>query len=89
VNLVIWLTLGGVMGCGASLLARTGSPHRIVMNIVSGVSGALVGGWILSPLVGASTMDQVEFSGVALAFAAAGAVSFLGASALAQREIAR
>ena len=72
-NFLIWLVLGGVIGWLASLVMRTDAQQGIVLNIVVGIIGALVGGWLISPLVGAGTINQNDFSLAGLG------VSFLGA----------
>jgi uncharacterized membrane protein YeaQ/YmgE (transglycosylase-associated protein family) len=45
----------------------------ILLNVVVGIIGAALGGWLLSPLVGVSTINQSNFSVPSLL------VSFLGA----------
>jgi len=70
-NLIIWLIVGGIIGWLASLVMRTN--EGIVLNIVVGIIGALLGGWLISPLVGAGTINQGDFSIAGLG------VSFLGA----------
>ena len=88
-NLVIWLVVGALMGGVACYLRRTESPGLVVTNVIVGVMGALVGGWLLSPIVGGSTTDQVDFSGVALIVSLTGATLFLAISNLAHREMSR
>jgi len=60
----------------ASVLMKTDGQESNVLNVVVGVVGAMVGGWLISPLVGAGTINQDNFSLPALV------VSFLGASIL-------
>ena len=72
-NILIWLIMGGLIGWLASLLMRTDAQQGIVLNVVVGIIGALVGGWLISPLVGAGTINQNDFSLAGLG------VSFLGA----------
>lgn len=88
-NLIIWLVVGALMGGAACFLRRTDGPPPIVTNVVVGVMGALVGGWLLSPLVGGSKADPVDFSGVALIVSLAGAMLLLTISNLAHREMSR
>lgn len=88
-NLIIWLVVGALMGGAACFLRRKDERPRIVTNVVVGVMGALVGGWLLSPLVGGSTADQLDFSGVALIVSLAGATLLLTISNLAHREMSR
>lgn len=88
-NLVVWLIVGGLMGCVASLPVHLDGRRRVATNVLMGIAGALVGGWLLSPLIGGSTADQVDFSGVALLVSLAGAAVVLAITNLAHREMAR
>ena len=47
------------------------------MNVVVGIVGALLGGWLLSPLVGASTINQGNFSIAGLLVSLGGAIALL------------
>ncbi len=75
-NLIIWLVVGGVIGWLASILMKTDGQQGIILNVVVGIVGAMLGGWLISPLVGAGTINQNNFSLPALG------VSFLGAAIL-------
>ena len=88
-NLVVWLIVGGLMGCLASLPLPADGRRRVATNVLVGVAGSLVGGWLLSPLIGGSTADQADFSGVALLVSLAGATAFLVIANFAHRESAR
>jgi uncharacterized membrane protein YeaQ/YmgE (transglycosylase-associated protein family) len=72
-NILIWLVVGGVIGWLASLMMRTDAQQGILLNVVVGIIGALLGGWLISPLIGAGTNNQNDFSLAGLG------VSFLGA----------
>ena len=72
-NMVFWIVVGGLIGWLASMVMRTDAQQGVFLNVVVGVVGALLGGWLLSPLVGSSTINQNDFSPAALG------VSFLGA----------
>jgi uncharacterized membrane protein YeaQ/YmgE (transglycosylase-associated protein family) len=37
---------------------RTDGQQGIILNIVVGIIGALLGGWLISPLVGVGTINQ-------------------------------
>jgi len=56
INIVIWLVVGGLIGWAASTLMRM--RERIPLNVAAGVAGAALGGWLLSPLLGVSTLDR-------------------------------
>ena len=70
-NILVWLVVGGLLGWAASAVMRT--QEGILLNVVVGIVGAALGGWLLSPLMGAPTINQSNFSLPSLL------VSFLGA----------
>ena len=61
-NLIIWLVVGGIIGWLASLVMKTDAQQGVILNVVVGIVGALLGGWLLSPLLGAGTVNQGDFS---------------------------
>ena len=65
-NIIMWLVVGGLIGWAASTLMRM--RERIAVNVVVGIVGAALGGWLFSPLFGVSPLDQSNFT----------AASFLG-----------
>ncbi len=73
INFIVWLILGGVVGWLASLVMKTDAQQGIILNVVVGIVGAALGGFLISPLVGLGTINQNVFSVGALL------VSFLGA----------
>lgn len=75
-NILIWLIVGGIIGWLASILMKTDGQQGIVLNVIVGIVGAMLGGWLISPLLGVGTINQDSFSLPALL------VSFLGASIL-------
>jgi uncharacterized membrane protein YeaQ/YmgE (transglycosylase-associated protein family) len=57
-NIIIWLIIGGVVGWLASIIMKTNAQQGIVLNVVVGIVGALLAGWVISPLVGIPTINQ-------------------------------
>lgn len=47
-GLILWLVIGGVVGWLASIIMRTDGQQGIFLNIVVGIVGAALGGWLLS-----------------------------------------
>ena len=88
-NLIIWLVVGGVIGWLASILMKTDGQQGIILNVVVGIVGAMLGGWFISPLVGAGTINQNNFSMPALGVSFLGAVVLLGAVNLLRRGALR
>jgi uncharacterized membrane protein YeaQ/YmgE (transglycosylase-associated protein family) len=70
---ILWLIIGGVVGWLASLVMKRDASQGIILNIVVGIVGALLGGWLISPLIGAPSINSGEISMASLL------VSFLGA----------
>lgn len=57
-GILIWLIVGGIVGWLASLIMRTDGQQGIILNVVVGIVGALLAGWLISPLVGLGTINQ-------------------------------
>ena len=72
-NLIVWLVVGGLIGWLASIFMGTDARQGILLNVVVGIVGAVLGGWLLGGLVGAGSINQGDFSVPGLL------VSFLGA----------
>lgn len=46
-GLLIWLVIGGVVGWLASMIMRTDGQQGIFLNIIVGIVGAAIGGFLL------------------------------------------
>jgi len=88
-NLIVWLAVGGVIGWIASMVMKTDSQQGILLNVVVGVVGALVAGWVISPMVGSGTINQGNFSLSSLVVSFVGAVILLAVVNLFRRGVAR
>ena len=86
-NFIIWLIVGGVIGWIASLIMKR--PEGMILNIIVGIVGAVLGGWLISPLVGAGTINQNDFSLPGLIVSLVGAIILLAIVNLVQRGRAR
>jgi uncharacterized membrane protein YeaQ/YmgE (transglycosylase-associated protein family) len=49
-NLIVALIVGGVVGWLASLVMKTNSQMGIIANVVIGVVGSALGGWLASAI---------------------------------------
>jgi uncharacterized membrane protein YeaQ/YmgE (transglycosylase-associated protein family) len=76
-NFILWLVLGGVIGWLASMLMKTNDQQGMFLNVVVGIVGAMVAGWVVSPLVGVGTINQNNFSLPGLMVSFVGAVILL------------
>lgn len=45
-GIIIWLIVGGIVGWLASLVMRRDAQQGILLNIVVGIIGAMLAGWI-------------------------------------------
>ena len=88
-NLIIWLVVGGLIGWIASLLMKTDAQQGIILNVVVGIIGALLGGWFLSPMFGAGTINTNDFSVAGLGVSLLGAIILLAIVNLIRRGSAR
>ncbi len=61
-NVIVWLVIGGLVGWVASMLMNTDGQQGILMNVIVGIVGAVLGGWLLGGYFGGSTINQGNFS---------------------------
>lgn len=84
-NLLAWLVVGGLVGWIASLLMKTDAQQGILLNVVVGIVGAFLGGWVLAPMFGTGTINQADFSIGSLVVSLLGAVILLAIVNLVRR----
>ncbi len=88
-NFIIWLIVGGLIGWLASVLMKTNDQQGMVLNVVVGVVGAMLGGWLISPLIGVGTINQDTFSLPAMLVSLVGAAILLAIVNLVRRGSVR
>ena len=88
-NYIIWIVIGGLIGWAASIVMKTDAQQGVVLNVVVGIVGALVGGWLLSPLFGTGTINQNDFSLASLVVSLLGAIILLAVVNLLRRGAPR
>src|SRR5688500_10506454 len=76
-NFIIWIVIGGLIGWVASMIMKTDAQQGIFLNIVVGIIGALLSGWLVSPVVGVPTLNQDAFSSGSLVVSLIGAIILL------------
>jgi uncharacterized membrane protein YeaQ/YmgE (transglycosylase-associated protein family) len=76
-NFIIWIVVGGLIGWVASMIMKTNEQQGMFLNIVVGIVGSMLGGWLVSPLLGAGTINQNDFSLGGLLVSLLGAVILL------------
>lgn len=89
INFIIWLVVGGIIGWLASMVMKTDAQQGVFLNIVVGIVGAFIGGWLLSPLFGTGTINRDDFSISGLIVSFLGAVILLAIVNLFRRGKAR
>lgn len=53
-DIILWILFGALVGWVASLIMKTDSQQGPLLNIVVGIVGAVIGGWIMN-ILGASS----------------------------------
>jgi uncharacterized membrane protein YeaQ/YmgE (transglycosylase-associated protein family) len=89
INFLIWIIVGGLLGWIASMIMRTDAQQGALLNIIVGIIGALLGGWLLAPLFGTGTINQGDFSISGLLVSLLGAVILLAIVNLVRRGSVR
>jgi uncharacterized membrane protein YeaQ/YmgE (transglycosylase-associated protein family) len=77
INLIVWLVVGGIIGWIASMMMNTDGQQGVFLNIIVGIVGAALAGFIISPLVGVPSINENAFSIGALLVSLVGAVMLL------------
>ncbi len=77
VGLIVWLLAGALVGWIASMIMGTDAQQGAILNIVVGVIGALLGGFLLGPVFGTGTINTADFSLAGLLVSLVGAIILL------------
>ena len=88
-NFIIWLVVGGVIGWIASMIMKTDAQQGMFLNVVVGIVGSMLGGWLIAPLLGSATINQNDFSFTGLLASLIGAVILLAIVNLVRRGSVR
>lgn len=75
VNILLWLVVGGLAGWVGSKIMKTDAQMGIFLNIVVGIIGAFIGGFVMNMITGAS-YDTFSIGGFLVAVL--GSVILLG-----------
>jgi uncharacterized membrane protein YeaQ/YmgE (transglycosylase-associated protein family) len=57
-GILVWLIVGGIVGWLASIIMRTDARQGLILNVVVGIVGALLAGFLLSPMLGIATINE-------------------------------
>ncbi len=86
-NFVVWLIVGGLIGWTASIIMR--HPEGVLMDVVVGIAGAVIAGFLLAPVFGTTTINQHNLSAASLLVSLAGSVILLAVVNLFRRSAVR
>jgi uncharacterized membrane protein YeaQ/YmgE (transglycosylase-associated protein family) len=75
-NIILILIVGGILGWLASIVMRTDGQQGIFLNVVIGIVGAFLAGFVITPLIGGAPITNGNFDIRSLV------ASFLGAVVL-------
>ncbi|MCC6455301.1 MAG: GlsB/YeaQ/YmgE family stress response membrane protein [Caldilineaceae bacterium] len=76
-NFIIWIVVGAILGWLASMIMGRNAQQGLLLDIVVGIVGAFLGGWLLAPLFGTGTINQNDFSLSGLLVSLLGAIILL------------
>jgi uncharacterized membrane protein YeaQ/YmgE (transglycosylase-associated protein family) len=88
-GLIILLVVGGVIGWIASIIMRTDGQQGIFLNIVVGIVGALLAGFVVTPLIGGAPITSGEISIQSVLVSLLGAIVLLALINLFRRGTVR
>lgn len=69
-NILLWIVLGAVAGWLASMVMKTNREQGLLMDIVVGIVGAVLGGWIFG-MFGAQGVSGFNLPSLLVAFVGA------------------
>ena len=73
-HIVIWLVVGAFVGLVAGLLMRGKDDQSVFVNVLVGVLGALIAGWVVAPYFGLHAGDPKVLDFGALSVSLVGAI---------------
>lgn len=88
-NFIILLVVGGLIGWVASIIMRTDGQQGMFLNVVVGIVGSMLAGFIITPLLGGAPITSGGISLTTVVVSLMGAVVLLGIINLFRRGSAR
>lgn len=88
-GIILLLIVGGVIGWIASMIMRTDAQQGIILNIVVGIVGSLLAGFLLTPLIGGAPITSGEISLPSILVSLLGAIVLLAIINLFRRGTVR
>ncbi|MFS0772800.1 GlsB/YeaQ/YmgE family stress response membrane protein [Sphingomonas sp. 1P08PE] len=88
-GLIVLLIVGGLIGWVASMIMRTDGQQGIFLNVVVGIVGALLAGFLITPLIGGAPITSGAISIQSVGVSLLGAVVLLAIINLFRRGAVR
>jgi len=88
-NLIILLIVGGLIGWVASMIMRTDAQQGIFLNVIVGIVGALLAGFVITPFIGGASIMDGALNVQSILISLVGAVILLAIVNLFRRGTAR
>jgi uncharacterized membrane protein YeaQ/YmgE (transglycosylase-associated protein family) len=88
-NLIILLIVGGLIGWVASMIMRTDAQQGVLLNIVVGIVGALIAGFVITPFIGGASIMDGALNIQSILISLVGAIILLAIVNLVRRGTAR
>ena len=88
-GLIILLVVGGLIGWLASMIMRTDAQQGVFLNIVVGIVGSLLAGFLISPMLGIAPITSGAITITTLLVSLIGAVILLAIVNLVRRGAVR
>ena len=85
-EILLWIVFGGIAGWLASIIMKTDSEMGVPANIIVGILGALIGGWVMT-LFGGPSVSGFNISSFLVAIL--GAVILLAIVRAFRRPVSR
>ena len=76
-NIILWFAIGIVTGLLAARFLETKTPWATGLNVATGILGALVGGFVIAPIMGVTVIVQQGLSMLSLLASSLGALLLL------------
>lgn len=74
---LVYLVVGGIIGWIASIVMHTNGQQGVLLNVIVGIVGAFIAGYVLTPLFGISTIGQGNYGLPAILVSLFGAIILL------------
>lgn len=88
-GIIVLLVVGGIIGWLASIIMRTDAQQGIFLNIVVGIVGAAIAGFLVTPLIGGAPITSGVISIPSVLVSLLGAVILLAVVNLFRRGAVR